>query len=128
MRHVFLPCGDLAMKPVREAGDDESLNMFGDNPADAFGDLTGRVQATYKGRREVEGRSLGVIAVEFKVQTRRDMRDKVAKAWEEPAEEGVDLQVDKMDVTLSLEGEAELLWDIDARHAAAFAMTAKVQN
>lgn len=128
MRRVFLPCGDLVMKPVREAGEDESLNMFGDNPADAFGDLTGEVQATYKGRREVEGRSLGVIALEFKVQTRQDMRDKVAKAWEEAAQEGVDMQVDKMDVTLSLEGEAELLWDIDARHAAAFSMTAKVQN
>ena len=128
MKTVLLPGGNLALKPETEAEDSSQMNMFGDNPADAFGELEGEVKATYKGTRDVGGVACGVIALQFKVKSAQDMSDKVAAAMEKQSQAGVEISVDHMDVVLSLEGEGELLWDLRAGHASSFSMSAKVKN
>jgi len=128
MKTVLLPGGNLSLKPEKDGEPGGEMNMFGDNPADAFGDLEGEVKATYKGARDVEGTSCGVIALEFKVKSAQDMSDKVAEAMEKQNTQGVEIRVDHMDVVLSLEGEGELLWDLKAGHVHSFSMSAKVKN
>lgn len=128
MKTVLLPGGNLALKPEKADETGGEMNMFGDNPADAFGDLEGEVKATYKGSRDVDGTSCGVIALEFKVKSAQDMSDKVAEAMEKQNQQGVEISVDHMDVVLSLEGEGELLWDLQAGHVHSFSMSAKVKN
>ncbi len=128
IKTLFVPGGDLALKPVEapEGEDDTTAgkSMLSESSTKAFSGLTGDVKATYKGSREVDGVSCGVIAVEFKVSATRDLME----MQPDTSGPGSELRVEHVNAFLSLEGEGELVWDLSAGHARSFNMSAKIKN
>jgi hypothetical protein len=126
IKSIFLPGGNLALQQVDspkdedESGEGEGM-LDGDDPAAAFDGLTGKVNATYKGTREVDGVSCGVIAIDFKVSATRDLPGK-------PTESGGEIHIEHINAFLSLEGEGELVWNLSAGCARSFNMSAKIKN
>ncbi|HTF90172.1 MAG TPA: hypothetical protein VK843_17285 [Planctomycetota bacterium] len=125
---LFLPGGDLVLRPVEapegEDEDDEPVGLLSESPTEAFKGLTGEVEATYKGTREVDGVSCGVIALEFKVSATRELPGRQPKAKGKDSE----LQVERLKAFLSLEGEGELIWDLSGGYARSFNASAKIKN
>ena len=130
IKSVFMPGGNLSLKPVDPPqGEDEDspgMGMLNEDPALAFNGLSGGARATYKGSREIDGVSCGVIALEFKVSTTKDLSDKLPKPGNGPG--GGEIHIEHVNAFLSLEGEAELIWDLSGGFARSFNMSAKIKN
>ena len=73
-------------------------------------------QCEYAGTRDVDGRTLGVIAVTLNGEGDIDLTGVINGLAESqlPPEFEVDLSIDEAAITIILEGEGELLWDIEA--------------
>lgn len=130
MSSLFLPGGNLSLRPVESpegARDGGDMNMFEGNPAEAFSGLEGEVKATYKGSRNVEGISCGVVALDFKVHSTKDLTDKLPKPGDGSGPMG-EVHVDHVKAFLALEGEGELIWDLGLGCARTFSMSAKIKN
>ena len=130
MERLFLPGGNLSLKPEEapdSAGDGAALSMFKIDPAEAFSGLDGDVEATYKGTREVDGVSCGVIAIEFKVHSARDLSDKLPRTVDDSGASS-ELEVEHLKAFLALEGGGELIWDLAAGHARSFSLSARIKN
>ncbi len=130
MSSLFLPGGNLSLKPVEGPDgvkDGGNMNMFESNPADAFSGLEGEVKATYKGSRDVDGVPCGVIALDFKVHSTKDLTDKLPKPGGNSGPMG-DVHVDHVKAFLALEGEGELIWDLGLGCARSLSMSAKIKN
>jgi hypothetical protein len=82
-------------------------------------DLT--AECTYRGRKTVDGRSLGSIGIELDGEGTIDLAGLILGMIEEQAE-GFELDVDITEAVLllTLEGEGELLWDLEAGRFHAF--------
>ena len=103
------------------------MEALGENPAEAFSDLEGDVRATYKGARDVDGVSCGVIELDFKVHSNKDLTEK-ARNSKDGREAGQDVKFDHVTAFLSFEGSGELTWDLAAGYARSFTMSAKIKN
>jgi len=87
-----------------------------------------KTECEYKGRREVDGRSLGVIRLALKGDGSMDLASLIAAAIEkQPMPEEVDVSISAATLGLRVEGEGELLWDLEAGHLHAFEMTADIE-
>ncbi|MCY2961979.1 MAG: hypothetical protein NTY35_17620 [Planctomycetota bacterium] len=76
--------------------------------------LDGKAKATWLGAREVDGRELGVFAVEAQLKSNAE------------AEAGEGGETRK--VELELEYEGEILWDLAGAHLAGYTLTADVRS
>lgn len=79
-------------------------------------------ECTYRGRETVDGRSLGSIGIELDGEGTLDLAGLILGMIEAQAPEGLELEVDITEavVLLTLEGEGELLWDLEAGRFHAF--------
>lgn len=103
------PIGDLQLARTLRLGLGTHMHeLFG-------GDVEGRLTARYAGRREVEGRSVGVIALTAELSARADLTAQ-AMDYRTQLEREVGIRPLRVDVELALEGEGELLWDLEAGH------------
>jgi hypothetical protein len=78
-----------------------------------FGKFEGELVATWKGVREEQGRKLGVIAVAGEVRTAAEIDLDGAQG------------VEALAIAMRSEIEAELLWDLDGRHAHALELSGR---
>lgn len=121
---LLMPAGNLCLVaeegPDRKEGDPGALSA-GD-PSRAFAGLEGEVEATYKGARDVEGTRCGIIALEFKVHSKRDLKEELARFSHG------DLEIERVEAFLSLEGEGELAWDLAQGHGRSLNLSGKLKN
>ena len=122
---VLAPGGDLWLVPD-DFGDEPYVNL--ELPAmvaatvthlGEAGDLSGTIGATYTGRDEVEGVSVGRIELELEVILDADLTESLKRAADAI---GGDLPytMDELQVEWSLQGSGELLWNLEAGHAYSF--------
>ena len=97
------PGGELALKDVDDDEDDEKLGR------DLRENLDGKLEATFKGLREVEGGKYAVIVLEGEMTTRA-----------EQAESGSEGHSSTMELELTFQVEGEILWDAAAGRAHSF--------
>lgn len=103
-RVALSPGGNLKLESPDDDEDDKSREL----DQEILENLAGKAQATYKGKREVDGKTLSVIAIKAELKTRGDA---------ESEKRG------KMDLELEMDLEGELLWDAKAGHAVTFTLT-----
>lgn len=121
-RSFLGPCGSMGfdLRPIGDLQLARTLRLgLGTHMHELFaGDVRGRLTARFEGRREVEGRSLGVIALTADLEARADLADR-AMEYRTQAERELGIRPLRVDVSLSLDGEGELLWDLEGGHLAA---------
>lgn len=122
VRHLVAPGGGLRLTPKAAEG-----GMGGFGPGmDRMGDLAsmltdefeGKVEAEYKGLREVDGAKYGEITITFSVSTSADLTDEVSGMAEEMPEGMGSMEIGNVDIEFSWKGEATLLWDLESGHVA----------
>jgi len=122
---VISPGGELKIKPEEKAGAESPMGM-GDmsgmsSMSDWLGEaMTGKAKAKFTGMREVSGHSYAVISLEVKVKGSKDMTDGVKAAIEKQAQEGMTMETKSVDVEFEIQGQGELLWDMEANYAHSF--------
>jgi hypothetical protein len=119
LQHLLVIGGDLHWE-VEAVGDQGGMGMDGMSPnlPGMFDGLEGEASATYRGRRDVDGTSCGVIAFTLEVNAANDVTDNVREAMEGqdlPVPIEIDLQ--SADSEIELEVQGELLWDLAGGHA-----------
>ncbi|MCP3914059.1 MAG: hypothetical protein GY711_00710 [bacterium] len=128
---LLLPGGELGLE--HEASEHErrpEAVMFGVgpeicvDPAYLVGepDDASSVKAKYTGAREVDGGRVGVVQVRFEITSTRDAQQTLQAFADELDEAEIDVSVGALE--LGLNGEAELLWDLEAGRLAGFDWTA----
>jgi len=125
---VLAPGGNLKLVPE----DLDAETMMGMNPnqgsmSDWFGEsLEGEVVATFKGTRKGDdGTELGVIELRIDISNAVDLTEMVSEMMENaelPPEAG-DMEIDHMDIEVSLEAEGTLLWNLAAGRAESFELS-----
>lgn len=122
MRDLVAPGGGLRLTPKAAEGGMKSFGPGMDRMGDLASMLTeefeGKVEAEYKGLREVEGAKYGEIAISFEISTSADLTDEVAGMAEEMPEGMGSMEVGNVDIEFSWKGEATILWDLEAGHVA----------
>lgn len=121
LRHVVGPGGYLGFD-LTQIGDvplGRALRGgMGTHIYEAFGELAeGEVKATYRGRREVDGRELAAIELVFQAKVRADLTALMNLARTTGEIDG-GLEIEKYLLELELEGSGEILWDVAGRHLA----------
>jgi len=120
----LLWAGGSVESPSKEAASEEGPDLeelFGDvSPEELLAKIfAGKVKATYAGSSEVEGRKLGRVTLEAKVESDTDFAELIGRAIEAmAAESGEDIQVDMNTAAVAVryDGEGELLWDLAGGH------------
>jgi len=123
---ILAPGGDMGLVPEM---DEEEMGMmpgmqdFGRGMNDMLGDLLeGEANGTFKGYQEVDGVRVAVIALTVSIESSNDMTEKVAEAMGElPIE--AELDIDYMDIEVSIEGEGTLHWDVEGGHVHSYDMS-----
>lgn len=114
-RSMSDPGGDLALKEESDDEDDEKLSR------DLRDNMEGKLEATFKGLREVDGGKYAVIALEGEMKTKA-----------EKAESGGEGHSSTMELALTFQVQGEILWDAAAGRAHSFeldcAVAAKMAN
>ncbi len=123
LRGLIAPGGGLALIPKAAEGGMGGMGMGGMDRAGDLGgmlneEFEGKVQAEYLGLREVEGAKYGEIKLTFEISTTADLTDEVAGMAEEMPEGMGSMEVDHLDIEFSWNGEATILWNIEAGHVA----------
>ncbi len=128
---VLAPGGDLALDIEIEGGESP---MGGPDPTmmtnlrEMFGDMMeGEATGRYMGTREIDGKKVGVIALKIDIETARDMSDIVGDLMGDQIPEGMEMNIDRMDVEMSMSGEGELHWDLKAGRVHAMKLTTDVE-
>jgi hypothetical protein len=124
---ILLPGGNLKLKPDEDdvPGGLPGMESMGGNMEDMLGDITGEATAEYKGNRDVDGVQCGVIQFKIAIESAADMTDKVADAMDQMPE-GMTIDLDHMDVEMSLEGEGTLLWNLAPGHAHSLELSSSI--
>ena len=135
MEHLLFPSGDLGWAP--EGAEDvdmeefeELFEQFGDELMDSLdGLLDGEGTATFTGAREADGRTVGAIALEAEISSSADLastiQDLIESAVSEAGEEvpdDLEIYVEAADVSIELEAQGELLWDMETGSAHSMTM------
>lgn len=122
IRDLVAPGGGLSLTPKAAEGGMQSFGPGMDNMGDLASMLTdefeGKVEAEYKGLREVEGAKYGEIAITFEISTSADLTDEVAGMADEMPEGMGSMEVGNVDIEFSWKGEATILWDLESGHVA----------
>ncbi len=106
--NLRMPAGDLHWEEEGKEPDPvaESINaQYSEN-------MAGEGKATWEGRREVDGKELGVISIAAELTTHG---------------EGATASGEERAMEIDLEYEGEVLWDLAAGHIAAFTFDGKVR-
>ena len=128
MVDVLSPGGDLKVLP-----DEDALEEMGGMPAggpgmnmrEMLGDITGDVTGTLDSIREEDGRRLAVIVIEVDIEATNDLTEMVREALEEmEVPMGGQMEIESVDVEMSLAGEGTLLWDLAGGHFVEFNLSA----
>ena len=82
----------------------------------------------YKGRRDAEGVEVGAIAVKISGQGTLMLADLIEElvTQQVPPEIELELNLDKAEMGMKIEGEGELLWNVAGNHLQAYDMTSKL--
>ena len=86
-------------------------------------------ECTYKGRRESEGVTVGAIDIQVEAEGELDLSGLIAGMIEAQVPPEVEISVDIQEaiVSLALEGEGTLLWNLEAGHMHAFEMSPEIE-
>jgi len=79
--------------------------------------LEGEATATFAGMTEVDGVSLAVIEIEIEIDTAKDMSELIEELIGEEVPEGMEFNLDRVDVEFAYEAEGQCLWNVRAGHA-----------
>lgn len=116
---LLAPGGDLAIIP--EDTDLGGMGMPGGGGMDIrqmLGDVDGDVSAELTGIREGETGRIAVIALSLEIESTNDLTEFVQEMMEDaemPPEAG-NMEIESVDVEMSVEGEGELLWNVTTGH------------
>lgn len=121
---ALLWAGGSVEETSKEAASEDGPDfdeLFGDvSPEELLAQIfAGKVKATYAGASEIEGRKIGRVTLEAKVESDTDFADLIGRAVEAmAAESGEQVQVDMntASVAVRYDGEGELLWDLAGGH------------
>lgn len=118
--HVLAPGGNLKILPD-EVNDMMGMGPGGDfsNMAGMMGEFEGTATGTYQGARDMDGREVGVIALQFAVHSAADITDMLMEAMDSMDVENLgemEMDFDSADVEMGFDGEGELLWDLAGGH------------
>ena len=129
MLSVLAPGGNHKIDVEAEGEDMMGMGSgtdMGQNLGDMLGEIEGEVTGTLKGFREADGRRLAVIGLVVDIESTNDMTDMTREMMEEAEieiPEGGSMEIQSVDVELTLQGEGELLWDVTGGHFASFSMS-----
>ena len=95
-------------------------------PSEVAGDFSGEATAEWTATREVDGRKLAVIEVAIDGTLSAELEDELLRAM---TSLGLDDGRSDLEFSLawSLEGEGELLWDLEAGHFRSFRLESEVE-
>ena len=125
---VLAPGGDLHLKP--EEKESKGGPMGGDMAgmgglSDWLGDvLEGDAKAKLTGLSDKGGKKLATIKLNIKVHGSKDMTE-IVKGAMSKAEmpQGAKMDFDHMDIEFKIEGEGQLVWDLESGHAVSFELS-----
>lgn len=128
---LLVPSGDLGFELSYEE-EERAMEFTAVGLEPAFFSLTeylvgepdeADATATYKGTREVDGRRVAVIALSLEVTTKRDATDSMDGLLDRiRGQDGMELTLEKCDLTLSIDAKGELLWDQAAGRVHSFSL------
>lgn len=130
--HILAPGGDLAFRPEDKEVGEMAMNMMGgagmSNMSDFLSDLLeGEAKATLADVREDGGKKVAAIKFTVKISSSKDMTELVHEAMKNAKlPEGVEMEVDHVDVDFKLEGEGELLWNLSTNTVRHFELSGPV--
>lgn len=131
MLHVLAPGGNLAIVPEDvEMGGMALPGGSGMDFNSMLGELDGEVSGKLVGIREVDGVKLAVIELTVEVESTNDLTEMIRTMLEDaelPPEAG-NMEVESVDVELSIEGEGELLWNLTHGHFAELNLSTEMQS
>jgi len=130
-REILAPGGDLSIRPKAEGEEDvgmmPGMDNFGDM-ASMLGDtFEGEAKGEYKGTREVDGVTVGVIHLTLKMKSSNDMSEAVKKHMPDLPDEVSKFEIDHVDVDADIEGEGTLLWNLAGGFAQSLELTGKMK-
>jgi len=123
---LVAPGGDLKLLPEGVNVDQEEFSaemteLFENTFADLDDILSGDCVCTFVGVREVDGARLAEISIEIEVDGSVDLSamllDIIEMAGEEAGEEMPDIDIGAAELSLSVEAEGVLLWNVGANRA-----------
>jgi hypothetical protein len=117
---VFAPGGDLKLDVQIEGAEDAGgpdPSMMGDFRRIFEEMVAGEANGKFVGTKEIDGVTVGVIELTFKINASRDMSEFVSELMGEQLPEGVDISVNRLDVEFGYEGGGELHWNLAAGRA-----------
>ena len=128
---VLAPGGDLSLDIEMEGAESP---MGGPDPTmmtnlrEMFGDMMeGQATGRYMGTEEVDGQTVGVIALKIELETARDMSDIVDDLMGDQIPAGMEMTIERMDVEMSMDCEGELRWDMKAGRVYSLQLTSDVE-
>ncbi|MCP3917572.1 MAG: hypothetical protein GY711_18665 [bacterium] len=114
---ILAPGGDLKIDiemDGQEMGGGPDPTMMADMREMLADMLEGEATAKFAETREVDGAEVAVIELSIEIDTARDMSDLIEEMIAEEAPEGVDMNIDRVDVEFALETKGQMLWNIKA--------------
>jgi hypothetical protein len=126
---ILAPGGDLKLDIEMEG---QEMGMGPDpammaNMREMLADmLEGEATATYVGTRDIDGTTVAVIELEIEIDTARDMSELIEEMMEQQGVEGMEMNIDRVDVEFALETSGELLWNVGAGHVHSLSLEGEV--
>ena len=130
MISVLAPGGDLAIVPEDTEMGGMGMPGGGMNMEQMLGELDGDVTCKLTGLRDVDGAKIAVIAISIEIESTNDLTEMIQEMMEEaelPPEAG-SMEIESVDVELSIEGEGELLWDITHGHFLELTISSEMES
>lgn len=130
--HVLAPGGDMSFRPEESEAADMSMNMMGGAGMSSMNDLLsdlleGEAKATLADVSEKDGKRIASIKFTVKISSSKDMTELVQEAMKNAKlPEGVEMDVDHVDVDFKLEGEGELRWNLSSNTLLGFELSGPV--
>lgn len=128
---LFAPGGDL--KWDISMNGEQAMSMGPGNPEmmsdmrDMLGEaVRGTATGHYSGMREIDGTKYGVIGIAIDIQSSNDLSDKFKEMMGDQLPQGVDVDIENIDMDFTFEGSGELLWDVAAGHVHSFELSGDV--
>ena len=134
LANVLAPAGDLRFEAQPSAalpGDAQAPPNPGSSPLDGWvsGEVEGAVLATFANTSTVEGQACAVIQIEIDLSSTRDTTESAREKFASvPMPEGGDmaLTLDFSEAVCVLQGEGELVWELEAGRFRSFTLEARI--
>lgn len=114
---ILAPGGDLKLDVEMDGqsmGGGPDPTMMADMREMLADMLEGEASAKFSETRDIDGTSMAVIEISIEIDTARDMSDMIEEMIAEEAPEGVEMNIDRVDVEFALETTGELIWNMSA--------------